>query len=82
MIILATAVDEENTIITARSDYSGKEYSKMLPISLDQLNQWMNTSTLIQDVFPHLSNSDREFLMTGISDEEWDEMFSPNLGDE
>ena len=29
----------------------------------------------IQNAAPHLSDADREFLMTGITVEEWDEAF-------
>lgn len=39
--------------------------------------QWQayDEGALIQHALPHLSNGDREFLMTGITDEEWDEAF-------
>jgi hypothetical protein len=30
---------------------------------------------LIQDAFPFLSDSEREFIMSGMSDEEWDDAF-------
>lgn len=30
---------------------------------------------LIQDLFPYLSDDDREFLLTGITPEEWDSAF-------
>jgi hypothetical protein len=33
----------------------------------------------VQNEFPHLSAGQREFLKTGITDEEWDELFA---GDE
>jgi len=29
----------------------------------------------VQDVAPHLSADDREFLMTGITADEWEQMF-------
>lgn len=32
--------------------------------------------TMIQDAFPTLSADEREFLLTGITPEEWDELFS------
>jgi hypothetical protein len=35
----------------------------------------MNTTELIQNIVPNLSMSDREFLMTGITNEEWIRMF-------
>jgi hypothetical protein len=33
------------------------------------------SGTLIQDAFPGLSDSDREFIITGVTGEEWIEMF-------
>jgi hypothetical protein len=30
---------------------------------------------MIQDAFPHLTPSQREFILTGISPEEWDATF-------
>lgn len=44
-----------------------------LPITEEQLKRWEN-GELIQKVFPELSASDREFLMTGCTDEEWDKI--------
>lgn len=32
----------------------------------------------IQDVFPNMSASDREFMISGTTDEEWDSIFPPN----
>ena len=29
----------------------------------------------IQDIFPNLSEDEREFLMTGVTAEEWDQLF-------
>jgi hypothetical protein len=34
---------------------------------------WMN-DTLMQDAFPMLSEDEREFIMTGITPEEWNQM--------
>jgi len=36
---------------------------------------WMN-GALIQVAFPFLLASEREFIMTGLTDKEWDEMFT------
>ena len=30
---------------------------------------------LVQDAFPHLSPDEREFIITGITKEEWDDTF-------
>ena len=44
-----------------------------LDITRDQLDKWQN-GMLIQDAFPNLSPDDREFIMTGITEEEWDKL--------
>jgi hypothetical protein len=36
---------------------------------------WQYEKMLIQDAFPFLSNDEREFIMTGITPDEWNEMF-------
>lgn len=40
-----------------------------------ELLRIMRGDELIQNIVPHLSPEDREFLMTGITPEEWKEMF-------
>ena len=32
---------------------------------------------LIQDAFPHINVEEREFLLTGMTPEEWDELMGP-----
>ena len=61
--------------ITRTSPFSGKEHTREIDVTHAQLQRWQCTSALIQDVMPHLSADDREFLMTGITPEEWEEQF-------
>lgn len=42
------------------------------PQQLDRIENSFFTKELIQNIVPHLSPSDREFLKTGITDAEWD----------
>ena len=62
--------------ITMRSMISGKHSTRDIAITQEQLDAWNVRCVLVQDAFPHLSLDDREFLMTGITPEEWDEHFS------
>jgi hypothetical protein len=39
-----------------------------------QLEEWANGG-LIQNVMPHLSPDEREFIMTGITPEQWKKIF-------
>lgn len=56
--------------ITRKSPFSGKTNTREIDVTADQLDRW-RAGGLIQNVMPHLSADDREFLMTGITPEEW-----------
>lgn len=64
--------------ITKRSSLTGNENTLNIDVTPEQLfriENRMNTTELIQNIVPNLSMSDREFLMTGITNEEWIRMF-------
>ena len=61
-------------LIERTSMISGKTNSMELPITNTQLDRWTG-GELIQDVFPDLEIDQREFLMTGITPEEWTRTF-------
>lgn len=61
-------------IVTKQSAFTGKTHSLDIPVSLDQILAWQ-AGALIQNVMPDLSADHREFLMTGVTPEEWEEMF-------
>lgn len=60
--------------ITRKSMISGKEHTKDLDITPEQVEAYF-AGTLLQDAFPNLSKEDREFFKTGITAEEWDATF-------
>jgi hypothetical protein len=62
-------------LITRKSTITGQEHTLDLDINPDQLVRINTGIELIQNIVPHLSPSDREFIMTGITDEEWDNTF-------
>ena len=66
--------------IKRTSILSGVERELDLPtVTEERLQEWRpgdgTVGKPIQQVFPDLTNSQREFLMTGIIDEEWDTYF-------
>ena len=61
-------------LITRISQVSGIQRTKEIDVTEEQLQQWQN-GALIQRVMPHLSDDDKEFIMTGITQEEWDTIF-------
>ena len=60
--------------ITQTSMFTGNTATREIPVTQAELDDWAS-GTLIQDAMPYLSADDREFLMTGATPEEWDEMF-------
>lgn len=60
--------------ITRKSLLTGKVRTRKLSITQEQYDAWVE-GALIQDAFPHLSSSDREFIKSGMTGEEWDEAF-------
>jgi|ADurb_H2B_03_Slu_FD_contig_21_2767912_length_467_multi_5_in_0_out_0_1 hypothetical protein len=62
--------------ITRKSMMSGIVRTRDLPITAEQLIAW-ERGVHAQDAFPNLSAGDREFIMTGITDEEWDTLKEP-----
>lgn len=61
-------------LVTRRSTLTGNQNTMNIEITPDQLTRIenrMDSFELIQNIVPHLSIQDREFLMTGITNEEW-----------
>jgi hypothetical protein len=70
-------------LITKKSLLSNVIHTMEIPIEESKYKLWLeevllqgNKRTLIQDAFPDLTADQREFIMTGITPEEWDQMFS------
>jgi hypothetical protein len=60
--------------ISKQSPFSGNSNTREIPVTENQLSDWQN-GMLIQHAMPNISPDDREFLMTGITPEEWNETF-------
>ena len=60
--------------ITKASPITSKETSMEIDVTEDQIKAWEN-GQLIQDAMPNLSADEREFIMTGFTPSEWDEMY-------
>jgi len=64
--------------ITKISSLTGIEHTLNINITEDELlrvENRRNSTELIQNIVPNLSMEDREFLMTGITNEEWIRVF-------
>jgi len=58
--------------ITMTSIISGITRTKNIPVTKSQIYNWKIAGVLIQNAMPEISVNDREFIMTGITPEEWD----------
>ena len=64
-------------IVTRTSAHSGITRSMDLPITEDQIEAYSN-GVLLQEAFYNLDADQREFIKTGITKEEWIEIYGPD----
>jgi hypothetical protein len=62
-------------IVNRLSHLTGKVNQMEIPITPQQLVLVENREGTIQQIVPHLSAEQREFLMTGMTPEEWNAAF-------
>lgn len=67
--------------VTRKSQISGIEHTLELPITAEQLADY-EAGTLVQKAFPDLEPPLREFIMSGITPEEWQRTFGEGPPDE
>lgn len=67
--------------VTRTSPLTGNTHTLDLPITEEQMQHW-KSGALIQDAFPGLSPAEREFILSGITSEEWDATFGSDDADE
>ena len=60
--------------ITKISPFSKKAQTQKIEFDMADYDAWQK-GKLIQNAMPYLTPSEREFLMTGITAEEWDNAF-------
>ena len=58
------------------SPLTGKTTAMVLDINQEQVDEWNNPNRtkLIQDIFPNLTDDEREFVMTGYTPEDWEKL--------
>ena len=62
--------------ITKKSSLTGAEHTMDIDVTLEQLWRIDNRTAVIQSIVPHLPPAQREFLLTGITEEEWELAFA------
>ena len=68
-------IAENKVFVHKKSMLSGKVNSMVLPTTQGKIEYWIESGKLIQDVMPDLNDNQREFLMSGITPREWNDMF-------
>jgi len=59
--------------ITKTSMLSGRTRTREINVTQEQLDLWQS-GVLIQEAMPQVPAEDREFIMTGCTEEEWTEL--------
>jgi hypothetical protein len=67
-------------LIKKTSIISGITREMDLPITEIEWGRYIRGAR-IQDAFPHLTTDQREFILTGISPDEWEHAFAPGPED-
>jgi len=66
-------------LIKRKSVISGVERLRDIPVNPEDYVLWQTGSGNIQELMPYLNDSDREFILSGITDDEWDRAFSGEI---
>ena len=74
-IVRANKLGDHQMVVVAISASSGVKHAMPLEITEAQVYDWVNGAS-IQVAMPQLTAEGREFLMTGITQVEWDSLFS------
>jgi hypothetical protein len=61
-------------IVSRVSIHTMKRNTMRLPIDRERFAKWRASEGLIQNIFPELNAAQREFLISGTTQEEWDDM--------
>jgi hypothetical protein len=62
-------------LIKRKSAITGQERVRDIPVNPDDFVAWSMGLGSIQHLMPYLSNDDREFILSGITGEEWNAAF-------
>lgn len=87
-------VDENSCMVYVRPFLMGsdrpassvEDHGMLFPISkevfMSRYRQWIDSDRYIQDVFNNVSADHREFLLSGLTPEQWDAFTEESLSDE
>ena len=59
--------------VTRRSCMTGVTRTLEINVTQEQLDKYAEGKLLIQHVMPNITRSEREFIKTGMTDQEWED---------
>ena len=66
-------------MIQRKSVLTGVVRTRNIPVNPEDLALWEAGFVSLQEVMPYLNDTDREFILTGITAEEWNTAFAEQL---
>ena len=69
-----TRIGDKLELVRA-SDFTGEVNSMILNVTEKQIDDYFEGKGYIQTIFPDLSASEREFIKTGCTPDEWKKIF-------
>ena len=69
-----TKIGDKLELVRA-SDFTGEVNSMILNVTEKQIDDYFEGKGYIQTIFPDLSASEREFIKTGCTPDEWKKIF-------
>lgn len=76
MAHILRATKQENGILVTVRGFNGEPKERFINCTVKEYEEWLISGKYIQDAMPNTSADDREFLISGTTPEEWDEMFA------
>lgn len=68
-------------IIKRKSVFSGVTRSKDIPVDPEHFAEYEAGYGSLQDLMPYLTDEDREFILSGMTPDEWKNAFSQEILD-
>lgn len=62
-------------LITKKSPLTGNLNTLDLDITTEQMERYLSGGEYVQNIFPNLSGAEREFIMTGYTESDWNSIF-------
>lgn len=69
-------IDAYTLRVTRRSTFTRQVHTRDLVITAEEWERYQRGTALIQDALPSLTNPEREFLLTGTTQAEWEAAFA------